>query len=86
MTGNNSNGKERQNMADNEFTRVIDDLRNPLASVWSLSEILHDFPDMNREKQRKFLEIINQETKRMAGILNRAELPVQSMQKAVTQT
>ncbi len=65
-------------MRDEAVTRVIDDLRTPLTSVWSLSEILYDYPNLNGKKRREFLDIIIRETKRMTGIINGAESPVRS--------
>ena len=62
-------------MADNGFTSVIHELRSPLTSVLSLSEILQDYPEITGQKRREFLEIIIRETKRMTGIIKRAELP-----------
>ena len=73
-------------MADNRFTRVIHDLRTPLTSVRSLTEILHDYPNINGKKRREFLDIIIQETERMTGIIKRADSPVRSTSEAVTQT
>jgi signal transduction histidine kinase len=65
-------------MANNGFTDVIHDLRTPLTSVQSLSEILHDYPNINGKKRREFLDIIIQETKKMTGIIKDAESPVRS--------
>ena len=62
-------------MADNGFTGAIHELRSPLTSVLSLSEILQDYPEINGQKRREFLDIIIRETKRMTGIINRAEAP-----------
>ena len=65
-------------MADNGDNRVIHDLRTPLTSVRSLSEILHDYPNLNSQKRQEFLDIIIRETERMAGIIRRAESPVRA--------
>ena len=80
------NGKEKQDMANEEFTSDIHDLRTPLTSVRSLTEILHDYPNINGKKRRDFLNIIVQETERMTGIIKRADSPVRSTSEAVTQT
>ena len=72
-------------MTDKSFARFVDDLRTPLTSVWSLSEILHDYPNLTGEKRREFLDIILQETRRMAGIIQCAESPVQSSPQNLTQ-
>ena len=71
-------------MTDNGFTRVIHDLRTPLTSVRSLTEILHDYPNINGKKRREFLDIIIQETERMTGIVKQADSPVRSTSEAVT--
>jgi signal transduction histidine kinase len=68
--------KEKQDMAKEEFTSDIHDLRTPLTSVRSLTEILHDYPNINGRKRREFLGIIIQETERMTGIIKRAESSV----------
>jgi len=65
-------------MTEEAVARVIDDLRTPLTSVWSLSEILHDYPNLNGKKRREFLDIIIREAKRMTGIINGAESRFQS--------
>ena len=70
------NGKEKQDMANEEFTSDIHDLRTPLTSVRSLTEILHDYPNIKGKKRREFLGIIIQETKKMTGIIKRAESSV----------
>ena len=72
-------------MSNNGFTRVFQDLRTPLTSVRSLSEILQDYPNIDGKKRREFLNIIIQETKRMTGIIKRAESPVRSTSEAVAQ-
>ena len=71
-----SNEKEKQHMADNGDNRVIHDLRTPLTSVRSLSEILYDYPNLNSKKRQEFLDIIIRETEKMTGIIRRAESPV----------
>ena len=63
-------------MADKGFSNVIHDLRTPLTSVRSLSEILQDYPNINGKKRREFLDIIIQETERMTGIIKRVESPI----------
>ena len=65
-------------MADNGFSKIFHDLRTPLTSVRSLSEILYNHPDLNSKKRQEFLDIIIRETKRMTGIIRQAESPIQS--------
>ena len=73
-------------MANDGFTDVIHDLRTPLTSVRSLSEILHDYPNINGKKRREFLNIIIRETERMTGIIKRADSPVRSTPELLSQT
>ena len=65
-------------MANEEFTGNIHDLRSPLTSVRSLTEILHDYPNINGKKRREFLDIIIRETEKMTGIIKQTESPVRS--------
>jgi signal transduction histidine kinase len=46
------------------------DLRNALASVRSLSEILRDNPSIDSGRQQQFLGIILTETERSIGLLD----------------
>lgn len=70
--------REIQDMAKDRIASVIHDLWAPITSVRSLSEILHDYPDLNGKKRREFLDIIIRETERMSGIIERAETPIRS--------
>ena len=71
-------------MMDEAVARVIHDLRTPLTSVLSLSEILNDYPNLNGKKKREFLDIIIREAKRMTGIIKSTETPVRSASNAIT--
>ncbi len=70
-------------MTDEAVARFIHDLRTPLTSMWSLSEILHDYPNLNGKKRREFLDIIIREAKRMTGIINGAESPILSTSETI---
>ena len=65
-------------MRNEGITSVIQDLWAPITSVRSLSEILHDYPNINGQKRREFLDIIIRETERMSGIIKQAEAPLRS--------
>ena len=78
MTDTVLENKEKQNMTDDRITNVINDLWAPITSVRSLSEILHDYPNINGQKRREFLDIIIRETERMSGIIKQAETPLRS--------
>ena len=60
-------------MRENIVSRVIHELRTPLTSVRSLSEILHDYPNLNSQKRQEFLDIIIRETEKMTGIIKQAD-------------
>lgn len=51
------------------ISKVSHDLKTPLASIMSFSEILLGYEDEDPETQREFLTIINQESKNLAKIL-----------------
>lgn len=68
------------------FTGITSDLKTSLTSVRSLSEILHDYPNLDGSKRREFVGIILQETKRMTGLIKHAESPVASTTKSEYQT
>jgi signal transduction histidine kinase len=76
---------EAFNMADSGFSRAIHDLRSSLTSVRSLSEILHDYPNINGNKRKEFLDIIVQEAERMARIITQADASFQTLPNTVTQ-
>ncbi len=69
-------------MTHEGFSKTIHDLRAPLTSVRSLSEILKDYSNLNKKKRGEFLDIIIHETERMAGIIKQVESPVQAAQTA----
>ena len=73
-------------MPDDAATRIIRDLRTPLSSVRSLSEILHDYPNINGKKRKEFLDIIIAQTEKMNGIIKRAELPIPSASQGGAQS
>src|SRR5581483_5774854 len=46
------------------------ELRTPLTSIRSFSEILHDSPDVPPEQRREFLAIITKESERLTRLIN----------------
>ena len=72
-------------MAENSITGFIHDLLTPLTSVRSLSEILHDYPDLNSKKRQEFLDIIVRETEKMTGMIRQVESPIPSTSEIFTQ-
>jgi signal transduction histidine kinase len=49
---------------------VSHELRTPLTSIRSLSEILHDHPELDVASRRKFLSVIIQEAERLTRLIN----------------
>lgn len=53
--------------------RTIDELehelRTPLASILSISEILRDHPDLSEAERRRFLDAMHQESGRLAALV-----------------
>jgi len=45
------------------------ELRTPLASILSISEILRDHPDLSEVERRRFLDAMHQESGRLASLV-----------------
>ena len=45
------------------------ELRTPLASILSISEILRDHPDLSEAERRRFLDAMHQESGRLAALV-----------------
>ena len=52
------------------FSNVTHEFRTPLASMRSFSEILFNYDDLDRDKQKEFLEIIIKESERLTQFIN----------------
>ena len=70
--------KGAASMAIKGLSKIIHELQSSLTSVRSLSEILQDYPNINKTKQSEFLDIIIQEAERMTSIIKQAEAPMQT--------
>ncbi len=61
--------QELDKLKDNFLSTVSHELRTPLTSIKSFSEILLSY-DEDRETQREFLSIINEESERLTRLIN----------------
>jgi signal transduction histidine kinase len=55
---------------DDFLSQVSHEVRTPMASIRSFSEILLDNPDIESERARKYLKIIQEETLRLSRLLD----------------
>jgi signal transduction histidine kinase len=62
--------RELDRMKDEFLSTITHELRTPLTAVRSLSEILHDNPDMELEQRQEFLGLIIKESERLTRLIN----------------
>ncbi len=53
------------------YEQVEHELKTPLTSIRSLSEILLDCPDLGDEERRRFLRILLEENERLTRVVDR---------------
>jgi signal transduction histidine kinase len=53
------------------FAELAHELRTPLASMRSLSEILRDYPDLSDAQRRRFLEAMLADNERLGRTIER---------------
>ena len=53
------------------FEEIEHELKTPLASMRSSSEILRDFPDLTEDERRRFIEVIVGESERLGRAVDR---------------
>lgn len=53
------------------FEEIEHELRTPLASIRSLSEIMRDYPDLTEPERQRFLEVVLSENERLARTVDR---------------
>jgi signal transduction histidine kinase len=53
------------------FEQIEHELRTPLASMRSLSEIIRDHPDLSDDQRRRFLDAILREGERLTATVER---------------
>ena len=64
--------KRLENALLESIAKISHDLKTPLASIMSFSEILLDYGDEEPEIRREFLNIIYQESQKLAEVLEKA--------------
>jgi len=52
------------------FANISHEMRSPLTSILSFSEILLNYPDVDNEQKRDFVGIINEESRRLTQLIN----------------
>ena len=66
----NESLKELDRLKDDFVSTVSHELRTPLTAIRALSEILHDNPDLEKEKRQEFLGNVVKETERLTRLIN----------------
>lgn len=62
--------RELDRLKDEFISTVTHELRTPLTAIQSIAEILRDYPDTGKKEQGEFLEIMINEIKRLARLIN----------------
>ena len=62
--------KELDQLKDEFISTVTHELRTPLASIYSISEILHDHPDIDSSRRKEFSALIIKESQRLTRLIN----------------
>ena len=61
--------KELDRLKDEFLSTVTHELRTPLTSIRSIAEILHDNPDVPRDRHREFTSIVVRESQRLTRLI-----------------
>jgi Na+/proline symporter/signal transduction histidine kinase len=70
LTAANARLQELDKMKDDFVATVSHEVRTPLTSIRSFSEILRDNPDLDAEQRQEFTSIIVQESERLSRLIN----------------
>ncbi len=66
-----SPGHENTIAGEMSFEELEHELRTPLASMRSLSEIIRDYPDLTEDQRRRFVDGILRENERLTRTVER---------------
>jgi signal transduction histidine kinase len=58
-------------VADLSFEELEHELKTPIASIRSLSEIMRDYPDLTADERRRFLDAMIIENERLSRAVDR---------------
>lgn len=64
-------GKRKSTSSEMSFEEIEHELRTPLASMRSLSEIMRDYPDISEEERRQFIDMLLAENERLSRTVDR---------------
>ena len=64
-------GKLQSTQLNMSFEEIEHELKTPLASIRSVSEIMRDYPDITEEERRRFLNVLLVENERLARTVER---------------
>jgi signal transduction histidine kinase len=64
-------GDQNEALDEMSFEEIEHELKTPLASIRSLSEIMRDYPDLTEDQRQRFLEVMLRENERLARTVER---------------
>ena len=64
-------GNEHETEDALSFEEIEHELKTPLTSIRSLSEIMRDYPDLSETERQRFLEVMLVENERLARTVER---------------
>jgi signal transduction histidine kinase/Na+/proline symporter len=62
--------QQTDRLKDDFLSTVTHEIRTPLTSIRALSEIVHDYPDLDRQERQHFLGTIIKDTERLSRLIN----------------
>ncbi len=62
--------REVRDLKSNFLSTISHELRTPIHSIQGFTSLMKDTEEIDRETQKKFIEVILEESKRLAGLIN----------------